>query len=65
VHVRLQEELITLGQNETLLRTELASMRSKQAEIDASVGQLADMEARKAELRGQLRASFLYFLICM
>jgi hypothetical protein len=55
VHVRLQEELITMDQNEALLRTELSSMRTKQAEIDAALGQMGDTEGRKAELRAETR----------
>uniref|UniRef100_A0A183C8P9 non-specific protein-tyrosine kinase n=1 Tax=Globodera pallida TaxID=36090 RepID=A0A183C8P9_GLOPA len=49
LHVRLQEELITLGQNETLLCTELASMRSKQTEID-SVERMGNLETFREEL---------------
>lgn len=55
--MRLQEELITLDQNDQLLRTELAAMRAKQADIHAAMGQMRDASEFKAELAGKIRVS--------
>lgn len=55
LHVRLQEELITLEQNETLLQTELQSMRAKQTQIDAEMAQMVNMETKRAELAAKSR----------
>ncbi|KAL3103370.1 hypothetical protein niasHS_002556 [Heterodera schachtii] len=49
LHLRLQEELISLDQHQILLSNEFDSMRSKQTEIEAELGKMANLEMIKAE----------------
>jgi len=58
VHVRLQEELITLKQNEALLRSELSSMKTKQTEINENIDKMSNIEEKKKEFRSKSRVCF-------
>jgi hypothetical protein len=49
-----------MGQQETLLHTELTSMRTKQAEIDEEMAKMGDVEGHKNELRAQGRVRGRY-----
>uniref|UniRef100_A0A915M4X8 Uncharacterized protein n=1 Tax=Meloidogyne javanica TaxID=6303 RepID=A0A915M4X8_MELJA len=55
LHVRLQEELITLKQNEALLRSELSSMKTKQTEINENIEKMSNIEEKKKEFRSKSR----------
>uniref|UniRef100_A0A914NCP6 Uncharacterized protein n=2 Tax=Meloidogyne TaxID=189290 RepID=A0A914NCP6_MELIC len=55
LHVRLQEELITLKQNEALLRSELSSMKTKQTEINENIDKMSNIEEKKKEFRSKSR----------
>ncbi|CAK5083380.1 unnamed protein product [Meloidogyne enterolobii] len=55
LHVRLQEELITLKQNEALLCSELSSMKTKQTEINENIDKMSNIEEKKKEFRSKSR----------